>query len=256
MLAALLGGIAASVAGLASGKHLQVIAGISLVVLSIGTLLGTLSRSYAWRPFASAPPWRERVYRWQNVIQLALVAVVFITPPMAEEESLSDLACDVFGAICVVAGALLRLGAAGHAEEQRPFARRLPTRVVTDGAYAYMRQPLALSTLLIGVGLVLLAESGPGLLLVPVALIMMYRITIPLEEAHLVARFGQPYVDYCASVPRFPRATVPMFAAASAVFLSGSPRWRSIRQELPALATTLALTVLAEVHEFLPHALG
>jgi len=162
-------------------------------------------------------PWRERVYRWQNVIQLALVAVVFITPPMAEEESLLDLACDVFGAACVVAGALLRLGAAGHSEQRRPFARRLPTRVVTDGAYAYMRQPLALSTLLIGVGLVLLAESGPGLLLVPVALIMMYRITIPFEEAHLVARFGQACVDYCASVLRFPRATVPMFAAARRV---------------------------------------
>jgi len=53
-----------------------------------------------------------------------------------------------------------------------------------------------------------------------------------------------------------PRATLPMFAAASAVFLPGSPRWWSITQELPALATTLALTVLAEVHEFLPHALG
>jgi protein-S-isoprenylcysteine O-methyltransferase Ste14 len=256
LLAALLGGIVACVTGLASGKRLHVIAGIPLVALSIGTLLGVISRSYAWRPFAAAPPWPEQVYRWQNMIQLALVAVVFITPPMAEEAPLLDLACDVFGATGVVAGALLRLGAAAHPEEQRPFAQRLPTRIVTDGAYACMRQPLALSTLLIGVGLVLLAESGPGLLLVPVALIMMYRITIPLEEACLVARFGQAYVDYCASVPRFPRATAPMLAAASAVLLPGSPRWRSIRQELPALATTLALTVLAEVHEFLPHALG
>jgi hypothetical protein len=94
-------------------------------------------------------------------------------------------------------------------------------------------------------------------MLVPATLVMLYRITIPLEEAHLMARFGQAYADYCASVPRFPRRPVPMFAAASAaLFRPDSPRWRSIRQELPALATTLALTVLAEVHEFLPHALG
>lgn len=122
---------------------------------------------------------------------------------------------------------------------------------------AYMRQPLAFSIFLIGVGLVLLAESGPGLMLVPAALIVLYRITIPLEEAHLMARFGQAYADYCASVPRFPRGTVPMLAAASAaLFRPDSPRWPSIRQELAALVTTLALTVLAEMHEFLPHALG
>jgi len=85
----------------------------------------------------------------------------------------------------------------------------------------------------------------------------MYRITIPFEEAQLAVRFGQAYADYAVRAPRFPRAITPMVAAAGAVlFLPDSPRWQSIRQELPALATTLALTVLAEVHEFLPHALG
>ena len=208
----------------------------------------------AWKGLVFVPPaWRHAIYRWQNVIQLALVAVLLLKPPMAEEDTLLDLAFDVCGGLSIAAGLLLRLWVAGHAKKGTLF-RELPGRFVSSGPYAYMRQPLPLSTLLIGLGVVILAESAPGLMLVPIVLCVMYRITIPLEEAHLVARAGRAYTDYCARVPRFPRPTAAVIAAGSmAVVRPGATPWRSIRQELPALGTILGLSVLAETHKFLPH---
>ncbi len=212
----------------------------------------------AWRVLGSMPyAWRHVIYRAQNIGQMILVVVViFLRPPLAAEDSLLDLAFDVFGGGSIAAGLLLRVWVAGHADERATFGPGLPMRLVTTGPYAYMRQPLPLSALLVSIGVVVLAESGPGLVLLPAALILMYRITIPLEETDLADRFGPAYLAYCARVPRFPRSLAPVVLAASmTVVRPHQMRWRSIWHDLPTLATTLALTVLAETHEFLPHLL-
>jgi protein-S-isoprenylcysteine O-methyltransferase Ste14/membrane-associated phospholipid phosphatase len=212
----------------------------------------------AWRVLGSIPSaWRHAIYRSQNLGQVILiVVVVLLRPPLAADDSLLDLAFDVFGGVSIAAGLLLRVWVAGHAGERATLGRGLPTRLVTTGPYAYMRQPLPLSALLVGIGVVVLAESGPGLTLIPAALILMCRITIPLEETHLANRFGGAYVAYCARVPRFPRNIVPVVVAAGTTIVRPHRmRWRSLSHDLPALGTTLALTVLAETHEFLPHLL-
>jgi undecaprenyl-diphosphatase len=204
---------------------------------------------------ASVMAWRHAIYRWQNVILLGgLAAVVLVRPPLAKEDTILDLAFDISGSLCIAAGVLLRLWIAVHALEGTTPLRRLPERLVLSGPYAHMRQPLPLSAVLIGVGVILLAESGPGLTLIPAALILLYRFTIPYEEAHLMTRFGPAYADYAERVPRFPlRAAIP--AAQPATPDVNVMSWRSIRRELPALGTVLALTVLAEIHEFVPHLL-
>ncbi|PYM88191.1 MAG: hypothetical protein DME13_03195, partial [Candidatus Rokuibacteriota bacterium] len=66
-------------------------------------------------------------------------------------------------------------------------------------------------------------------------------------------RFGRAYVDYCARVPALPRIALPTFAAVwSAV---GSMSWRQDVRSLIAAAATLALAVLAEMSERIPHLL-
>ena len=84
----------------------------------------------------------------------------------------------------------------------------------------------------------------------------MYRITISLEEAHFRARIGAAYADYCARVPRFPRPSTAMVAAAAReLWPPSATSWPAIRQELPAAAVIVALAVLADMHEILPHLL-
>ena len=212
----------------------------------------------AGRRLATVPaPWARAIYRWQSLGPVALVALLLLKPPMAAGYPWLDLlGFDIPGGLCTAAGLLLRLWIAGHTHERALVPRGLPAQFETSGPYAYMRQPRPLSMLLIGLGVALLGESAAALTLIPAVLVTMYRITIPLEEAHFRARFGAAYADYCARVPRFPRPSTAMLAAAAReLWPPTATSWPAIRQELPAAAVIVALAVLADMHEILPHLL-
>jgi hypothetical protein len=130
---------------------------------------------------------------------------------------------------------------------------RPPQRLVTAGPYALMRHPVPLANVLTGVGGALIAESGLALLLVPTALIAMYRVTVPLEDAWLAERLGRAYIDYCARVPALPRMALATFGAVWAAMASLTLSWGTLARRLPATAVTLALAAVAEMSEWLPH---
>lgn len=203
------------------------------------------------RPPISVPrAAQEWLYRWQAVIPIPSFAVLFLTPPIAAEDSALDVIFDVSGGALIVVGLLLRLWVVAHAGRQAVFPQLVPTRLVVTGPYAYTRHPLSLGNLLIGVGIMMLAESGPGLVLVPSMLILIFRVTVPFEEAHLLERCGRRYAEYCERVPRLPRLTPAMLSAAV-----HGPSWRSLTQEIPAVTTTVLCAVLAEASEFMPRLL-
>jgi protein-S-isoprenylcysteine O-methyltransferase Ste14 len=205
---------------------------------------------------AEPASWRVWVYRWQNVLPLALLAVLFVTPPMTDTGSALEIVLDVVGALFMLGGLALRLWAAAHADNPGLFPVRVPARLVTTGPYAVMRHPFPLATLLTGVGVVVLAENGPGLIAVPAALIAMYRVVIPYEDTLLAARFGRAYGHYCARVPALPRFTLTALAAAGAAIRgAGSTSWWALVRQIPAVAGTAALAALAESSEYLPHLL-
>jgi membrane-associated phospholipid phosphatase len=194
------------------------------------------------------------VYRWQNALSLGLVAVLFVTPPMAEEPL--DLVFDCSGALFVVAGLLLRLWISGHAPSRGVLVVRLPERLVTTGPHAVMRHPRLLANLLTAVGVVLLAESGPGLVVIPAALVAMYRLTLPIEDAAFRERFGAAYLAYRERVPSLPRLDRASLAALrSGLRELGMTSWGSLARALPAIATSAALATLAELSESMPHLL-
>ncbi|HEV8585320.1 MAG TPA: phosphatase PAP2 family protein [Methylomirabilota bacterium] len=201
-------------------------------------------------------PWQGFAYRWQNVLALALVAVLFVTPPMVDTTSVWDLVFDLSGILCMLAGLALRLWAGLHADSTGLVPVRPPARLVTTGPYALMRHPIPLATLLTGVGVVLLAENGPGLVVVPAALIALYRLVVPYEDALLAARFGPAHAEYCRRVLALPRFA-PATLAAPALALRGvdGTSWRTLVRQMPAVAATAALAALAELSEYLPHLL-
>src|SRR5262249_44909943 len=153
-------------------------------------------------------------------------------------------------------GLALRLWASAFRDRQPAVPARPPERFVTAGPYALMRHPVPLANVLTGVGGALIAESGLALLLVPTALIAMYRVTVPLDDACVADRTGHASVDSCARVPALPRIALPPFAAVgSAVGSLGSVSWGSLMRHLPATAVTVALAAVAEMSEWLPHLL-
>jgi protein-S-isoprenylcysteine O-methyltransferase Ste14 len=180
--------------------------------------------------------------------------VPFLTPPLALAGTPFDLVLDVLGAACMATGLALRLWAAVYRDGEPTVPARPPQRLVTAGPYALMRHPVPLANILTGVGGALIAESGLALLLVPTALIAMYRVTVPLEDAWLAERIGRGYIDYCARVPMLPPMALASFAAVWAAMGSlGSLSWATLAQRLPAATVTLALAAVAEVSEWLPH---
>jgi len=78
-------------------------------------------------------------------------------------------------------------------------------RLVTDGPYAYIRNPLYLGNLFLGLGFCVAAWAWMPWM-IPVFLAgfsLQYALIVSLEEETLRKIFGRTYEDYAVHVPRF-----------------------------------------------------
>ena len=125
-------------------------------------------------------------------------------------QSLRVLGC-VFFVGSVVAGtwavakmgwARLLLAGALFPPEVGVKEKGIPQRLVVEGPYRYVRNPLYDGDLCLIVGAGLLTQSW-ALLLVAVLYLAQLALQLPLEERELRQRFGVPYHRYCERVPRF-----------------------------------------------------
>ena len=78
----------------------------------------------------------------------------------------------------------------------------IPQRLVVEGPYRYVRNPLYDSDLCLILGAALLTRSW-ALVLVAALYLAQLALQLPLEERELRERFGVPYRRYCELVPRF-----------------------------------------------------
>src|SRR5712691_2989040 len=105
------------------------------------------------------------------------------------------------GAVLVVPGLLIRALASGHVRKNEALA--------TSGPYAYMRNPLYLGSLLIGIGFAVAARSW----LVAIGLIaMLFAIYLPVirHEEDFLRRHFSEFDEYARRVPRlFPKLVSP-----------------------------------------------
>lgn len=142
----------------------------------------------------------------------------------------------LFGA----AGAFLRTwGAAylGAATVQR--GGMVGDRIIADGPYRYVRNPLYLGTLLHTVALALLMRPEAGALCVALIALVQFRL-IGREEPYLRERIGEPYAAYLAKVPRFLPSLRPLTAPGNS-----RPQWKQgVLSEVYMIGTTLTLATV------------
>jgi protein-S-isoprenylcysteine O-methyltransferase Ste14 len=74
---------------------------------------------------------------------------------------------------------------------------------VESGAYKRTRNPMYLAMALIMMGAAMLLATRGGLLMVPVALLLVDLFVVRREEAYLTRRFGDDYRAYCRRVRRW-----------------------------------------------------
>jgi protein-S-isoprenylcysteine O-methyltransferase Ste14 len=125
----------------------------------------------------------------------------------------------VFGTaalIAILASAIRTWGTAYLRPEVMVSMRLHSSRLVADGPYRFLRNPLYLGNILIALAMGLMASRIGLAVLVIGNGIFVYRLILR-EEAQLEATQGDSYRAYCAAVPRLIPALRPRVPAAGGV---------------------------------------
>jgi protein-S-isoprenylcysteine O-methyltransferase Ste14 len=136
-------------------------------------------------------PWWLR-WSWSGTPSLQVLGcVLFVGSVVAGTWALAKMGW----ARLLLAGALFPSGAG--AEENG-----VPQRLVVEGPYRYVRNPLYDGDFCLILGAALLTRSW-ALVLVAALYLAQLALQLPFEERELEERFGVPYHRYCELVPRF-----------------------------------------------------
>ena len=144
-------------------------------------------------------PWPPIIY----AIALAacwILESIIVLPRLPE-----SLILRWIGAVVFLAG--LGLGLKGFTDLRAAGTTMHPTgaasALVTDGVYAWSRNPLYMAALIAFAGLGLALRSTWLLISVPCMAVALSRLAIEPEEAYLARRFGGAYLQYTARVRRW-----------------------------------------------------
>lgn len=120
----------------------------------------------------------------------------------------------------LILAALVRSWAAAYMDVRVIGDRKVRTeRLVADGPYRYLRNPLYLGTWLMSAGIAVTA-SRTGFVVITIGMGIFLRRLIGREEEELRATQDDRYAQYCRAVPRWFPAIVAGVPASGA-----EPRW-------------------------------
>lgn len=111
----------------------------------------------------------------------------------------------IAGVVLLLAGALLaRSAKAAMARVGTNVRPDLPsTALALDGPYLRTRNPLYIAALAVVLGVAFLVNSlWSVLLILPLSVVLHFGVVLR-EERYLAAKFGDPYRDFLARVPRW-----------------------------------------------------
>ena len=152
------------------------------------------------------------------------------------------------GALFCMATALVRTWGTAYLNPEVMVDKQLHTsRLVADGPYRYLRNPLYFGNILLGIGFGVMASRVGFVILVLGLIVFDYRL-IRREEAHMVASQGESYRAYCAAVPRLIPALRPKLPSGGAKpnwsggFLGEAFMW-VLAASVAAFAITLSLKI-------------
>lgn len=108
----------------------------------------------------------------------------------------------VISIVLVFLGLILRTWAGGCAGNHTRRATIEAPQLVTGGPFAYVRNPIYLASIILGVGMVGVLRDPWMLGLCLTVFVFLYGAIVPAEERFLRDRFGSAYLRYCLEVPR------------------------------------------------------
>ena len=124
------------------------------------------------------------------------------------EGTWADALTDTVGLGSLIAGGLLRVWALSHGGRCSRSRRAQTPKLITTGPYAYIRHPIYVGNLLIGLGMIFLSEAFPLTLLLLAFFALHHVIIIPAEE-FLKEKLGEGFDRYCELVPKYIPLALP-----------------------------------------------
>ena len=102
----------------------------------------------------------------------------------------------LIGAAVVVTAQTFRFWAAAYLWGRHAVLEAGADFLCTSGPYAYIRNPLYLGNLFIGVGFCIMINEWYAYLLFLISYALVYQVVIPYEEEFLEEKFKENYVKY------------------------------------------------------------
>ncbi len=142
---------------------------------------------------------KERIKINGIVIIIGVIIIVFFSRMIIRRESffLSDV-WEVIGVSFIFLGQLLRVSARGHKSDNSKSGKKL----IQDGPYTLVRNPMYLGIILIGLGVVLFVLEFWVFILFVLLFAFRYWELFVKEEKTLAEVFGEQYLIYKKNVPR------------------------------------------------------
>ena len=185
---------------------------------------------------------KKRIKIQGFLIFLAIIISILLSKflfPHWKKEALDEF-LDALGVGIVLFGFLFRIAARGYKAEVSPDGKKL----IIDGLYGLMRNPMYFGTLLIGLGINLLLFKWWISLLFFIIFLIIYVHQIRKEENDLYRRFGEEFKNYCKITPRyFPK----IFNVNLRDYLFFKRSW--IKKELSSLIGVIVVIIAIEIWE-------
>jgi protein-S-isoprenylcysteine O-methyltransferase Ste14 len=146
-----------------------------------------------------------------------------------------------FGTLLLILAAFLRTWGTSHLREEVVRDTRVRTeRLLADGPYRHVRNPLYLGNILMAIGIGLVG-SRIGLLVLAAGMAIFIIRLILREEANLLKNHGDSYRYYCARVPMLLPSLLPRVPPAG-----NAPNWgQGFKVELTNWLSAVAVGTFA-----------
>jgi hypothetical protein len=99
--------------------------------------------------------------------------------------------------------------AVSHGGKGARLYRPHELKLITTGPYAYIRYPVSVAAVLIGIGMIFLSDAFPLIVLLLAFFALHHRVVIAAEEEFLKEKYGEGFVNYCDSVPKYIPLALP-----------------------------------------------
>ena len=186
---------------------------------------------------------KTRIRIQGTLIFLAVVATILLSKfilPHWRKESQDEL-LDALGLVLILSGFLFRMSARGLKEEGSGQGHKL----VKDGPYVVIRNPMYFGTFLIGTGVVFFVFSLWALPIFFAILLTIYIPQIKKEEKALSERFVRQYQDYCKATPAY----FPNLRCLKNIRAQIWLKWPWIKKELSSFFWVIIMILTIEVWE-------